>query len=235
MSSMIADAFKVLDETYSRYRGFILTYSGGKDSTAVSILLYKWAIRRKPKNLELVILHNDTLSEIPGMEYWARRFINEFTRRMSELGVEVISEIAVPSPTETFYWKVFVRGYPAPTFNFRWCVEVLKLSPTRGILGKYRDYVLIIGSRDEESGARAKSMRVRFGSCMRTGSCLGAYFAISNDLPKVAPIRFWSTEDVWAFLKTQRDFDVTDLIKLYLFNGMGVGIVHWLGFNKDFT
>ncbi|WP_054856874.1 hypothetical protein [Vulcanisaeta sp. JCM 16159] len=54
---------------------------------------------------------------------------------------------------------------------------------------------------------------------MSTGSCIGAYFTMNNDIPKAAPIRFWRTEEVWAFLRAQMDFDVTDLINLYLFNG----------------
>ncbi len=228
LSSMINDSFKALDEAYGRYRTFILAYSGGKDSTAVAILLYKWVKDRRPKDLEVVILHNDTLSEVPGMENWARKFIKEYADKMSRLGVEVIVDVASPRPTDTFYWRVFVRGYPAPTFNFRWCVELLKIVPTKQSLARYGNYILVVGSRDEESAARAKSMRVRFGSCMRTGSCLGAYFAVSNDIPKVAPIRFWSTEEVWAFLKAQRDFNVTDLVQLYLFNGnLGVRYGCW--------
>lgn len=216
---MFTEAFKVFDEAYTRSRRFILAYSGGKDSTVVAILLYKWILERGLRDLEVVILHNDTMSEILPMEAWARKFMHEYTARMEKLGIETIREIATPKPTDTFYWRVFVRGYPASTFNFRWCVELLKISPTRRALAKYSDYILIVGSRDEESGARAKSMRVRFGSCMSTGSCIGAYFTMNNDIPKVAPIRFWSTEEVWGFLKAQRDFDVADLINLYLFNG----------------
>jgi DNA sulfur modification protein DndC len=211
--------FEALDEAYKRFKRFILAYSGGKDSTATAILLYKWVLERRPEDLEVIVLHNDTLSEIPTMEAWAREFMREYSEKMSELGVKVITEIAAPNPTDTFYWRVFVRGYPAPTFVFRWCVELLKIGPTKEGLGRYRDYVLIVGSRDEESAARSKSMRVRFGTCMAQGSCLGAYFTINNDIPKVAPIRFWSTEDVWTFLKAQKYFNVKPLIDLYLFNG----------------
>ncbi|WP_054856873.1 phosphoadenosine phosphosulfate reductase family protein [Vulcanisaeta sp. JCM 16159] len=159
-TSIIADAFKVFDEAYTRSRRFILAYSGGKDSTATAILLYKWVLERRPRDLEVVILHNDTMSEILPMEAWARKFMSEFTARMEGLGIEVVREVATPEPTDTFYWRVFVRGYPAPTFNFRWCVDLLKLNPTRRVLARYRDYILIVGSRDEESAARVKSMRL---------------------------------------------------------------------------
>jgi DNA sulfur modification protein DndC len=213
------ESFEALDEAYRQSRRFILAYSGGKDSTATAILLYKWVLERRPRDLEVVVLHNDTLSEVPTMEHWARRFMGEYVEKMMKLSVRVVTEVATPEPTDTFYWRVFVRGYPAPTFSFRWCVELLKISPTKRALGRYRDYILIVGSRDEESTARSRSMRARFGSCMAQGSCIGAYFATDNDIPKVAPIRFWSTEDVWAFLKTQRYFDVKPLFGLYLLNG----------------
>ncbi len=95
-TSIIYDAFKVFDEAYTRSRRFILAYSGGKDSTATAILLYKWTLERKPRNLEVVILHNDTTSEILPMEYWARKFMREFTAKIEDLGVEIIMEIATP-------------------------------------------------------------------------------------------------------------------------------------------
>ena len=223
----LSEPFKALDEAYKRTRRFILAYSGGKDSTATAIVLYKWALNRRPRDLEVIVLHGDTLSEIPAMETWARGFMEEYAAKLSELGVNVITEVATPDPTDTFYWRVFVRGYPAPTFAFRWCVYLLKLEPTRERLSRYHDYILVVGSRDEESVTRAKSMRVRFGTCMVQGSCLGAYLTADNDIPKVAPIRFWSTGDVWAFLSAQEHFNVKPLIDLYLDGSLGVRYGCW--------
>ena len=222
MSADIALAFEALDEAYARSRRLVLAYSGGKDSTAAAILLYQWARERGPRDLELVILHNDTMSEIPPMELWARRFMGELASRLEDLGARPRVLVAAPGPTETFYWRVFVRGYPAPTFNFRWCVYLLKTEPTRRALRRLGDYVVVVGSRDEESSTRAKSMRLRFGSCPLSagpGSCLGAMLAADNDIPKVAPIRFWRESDVWAFLASQRDFDVSELFDLYALGG----------------
>lgn len=212
--SRLEEAFRALDEAYLRYRTFILAFSGGKDSTATAVVFYRW-LKERMNRPHVVLLHNDTLSEIPEMESWARYFIDMFLKKLSELGVDVRLEYAVPYPTDTWYWRVFVRGYPAPTFNFRWCVDLLKIGPTMRRLRRYPNAVLVIGSRDEESAARSKSMAMRFGSCMSNASCLGAYITQNNDIPKVAPIRFWTLEDVWRFLRTQRDFDVEPLFRLY--------------------
>jgi len=212
------DAFRVFDEAALKFRTFVLAFSGGKDSTATAILLYRWLAeraRRGEKLPNVVLLHNDTLSEIPEMEEWVEDFVGQFKERAGKLGVKLRVVFARPRATETWYWRVFVRGYPAPTFNFRWCVDMLKIEPTGGSLSRYKSYVLVVGARDEESGARSKSMRERFGVCTGGGSCLGAYFASNNDMPKVAPIRFWSYETVWAFLKAQKDFDVGRLVALY--------------------
>jgi DNA sulfur modification protein DndC len=217
--SLLEEPFRAFDEAYLKYRTFVLAFSGGKDSTAVAALFYKWLRERGVRDVEVVLLHNDTLSEIPDMEMWARYFMDQFEEKMRSLGIPVRRIVAAPSPLDTWYWRVYVRGYPASTFNFRWCVDLLKVEPTMRALKELRDYILVVGSRDEESAARAKSMQVRFGKCMREGSCLGAYFAVNNDIPKVAPIRFWSLEDVWRFLKAQRDFDVGPLLRLYLLNG----------------
>ena len=172
-------------------------------------------MRRGEKTPHIVLLHNDTLSEIPEMEEWVDDFVKQFKDNLLRLGVKLRVVFARPKATETWYWRVFVRGYPASTFNFRWCVDMLKIEPTEKALRSYRSHVVVVGSRDEESGARARSMASRFGSCTGGGSCLGAYFTVSNDIPKIAPIRFWSYEMVWAFLKAQRDFDVEKLFNLY--------------------
>ncbi|MEM4439839.1 MAG: phosphoadenosine phosphosulfate reductase family protein, partial [Pyrobaculum sp.] len=203
--------FHVFDELSKKFNRFVLAYSGGKDSTAVAILLYQWARKRKP-SVEVVVLYGDTLSEINTMEAWAMRFLDEYTKKMKEY-VNTKIEIITPPAVDTFFWRVFVRGYPAPTFNFRWCVENLKVRPAKKALEKYDNAVVITGLRDSESAARSAAMKKRFGVCI-PGSCLGAYIWTS-DMTKAAPIRNWGEEDVWRFLAAQRDFDVSPLFALY--------------------
>jgi len=222
------EAFKAFDEAYLKYHTFVLAYSGGKDSTVAAILFYKWVKARGIGDINVVLLHNDTLSEIHDMEMWALYFMQQFEEKMKRLGIKAVRVIASPSPTETWYWRVFIRGYPASTFNFRWCVDLLKVEPTFHVLRRLDNYILVVGSRDEESAARAKSMQNRFGSCMKEGSCLGVYFAVNNDVPKIAPIRFWSLEEVWHYLRAEKEFDISPIFRLYLLNGnLGVRYGCW--------
>jgi DNA sulfur modification protein DndC len=223
--SRVEEAFRALDEAYLKYKTFILAFSGGKDSTVASILFYRWVKERGVRPL-VVLIHNDTLSEIPEMEQWVRYFVDQFLEKARQLGLDVRLEYAAPHPTETWYWRVFVRGYPASTFSFRWCVDLLKIEPTARRLRRYPNAVLVVGSRDEESAARSKSMAARFGSCMSNASCLGAYITQNNDIPKVAPIRFWTLEEVWHFLRRQTDFDVSPLFRLYWFPLVRYGCWH---------
>jgi len=215
--------FAVFDEAYRKWRHFVIAFSGGKDSTAVAILFYQWVRERRP-DVRATILFNDTLSEISPLEAWANKFIAEYLSKMSKY-VEVTANITQPSPTESFFWRVFVRGYPAPTFKWRWCIDYLKLQPALRAISQLKDAVVVTGLRDEESGARASSLKKRFGSCA-PGSCLGAFFSTSDEVPKIAPIRHWTTEEVWSFLKTQRDFDVSDLVKLYALTNGRYGCWH---------
>jgi len=109
----------------------VVAYSGGKDSTLLLILLYRWlAERDSALTFKITILHNDTLGEINSMEFWARSFIAEISERIRKLGHRVETIITTPPARDTFYWRVIVRGYTAPNYHFRWCVKLLKLKPT---------------------------------------------------------------------------------------------------------
>ncbi|MGC9052127.1 phosphoadenosine phosphosulfate reductase family protein, partial [Pyrobaculum sp.] len=204
--------YKVFEEAAKKYRHFVVAYSGGKDSTAVAILLYQWVEQAKP-SIKVTLLYNDTLSEVNALEAWVRYFTQAYTEKIRR-HVDISVRFVTPEITKTFFWRVFVRGYPAPTFRFRWCVDHLKLEPMTNEVKKLENAIIVTGQRDEESGARAASMKKSFGSCA-PGTCLGAYFSLNGEVPKIAPIRFWTTQDVWRFLLHQKEFDITPLIRLY--------------------
>ncbi len=47
------DAFRVFDEAALKFRTFVLAFSGGKDSTAVAVLLYRWLAERARRGEKL--------------------------------------------------------------------------------------------------------------------------------------------------------------------------------------
>lgn len=52
-----------------------------EDSTAVAILLCRWAEARRP-DVDIIVLHGDALSEIGLTEVWARGFVEEYVEKM---------------------------------------------------------------------------------------------------------------------------------------------------------
>lgn len=221
------NVYKVFDEALTKYSKIVLAYSGGKDSTVLAILFYKWLMLRNIKGLNVVLLHNDTLSEINPMEMWARHFMNEYSKRLSLIGNNVEIRIIVPDAIDTFYWRVFVRGYPAPTYNFRWCVNLLKMKPAKRSLHD-DDAVLLTGIRESESSTRAGIVKRSYGSCpLGPSKCLAYYLQINeSNITKISPLRDWQTADVFEYLRHEKDFDVSELLRLYDCDGARFGCWH---------
>jgi DNA sulfur modification protein DndC len=210
--------FGIFDESIKVGSNVVIAYSGGKDSTVLAILVYRWAKERHMKGLNLTLLHNDTLSEIDMMEKWAKKFMRDYKSRMGELGNEVTIKIAVPPAIDTFFWRAVVRGYPAPSRNFRWCVKLLKMQPTKNTISDLGPNVVMTGLREFESKERMKLVRQRYGGCpLGPSKCLAYYFLAQDegDSKKVVPIRDWSNGDVWEFMRKVEDFDISDLLYLY--------------------
>jgi DNA sulfur modification protein DndC len=212
------NVYDVFDKTIKKSNQVTIAYSGGKDSTTLAILFLRWLRLRGVKGLQITLLHNDTMSEIEPMEYWARDFMWTFQRLASELGNHVEIKIARPPIVDTFYWRAIIRGYPAPTRNFRWCVKLLKTDPTTKAIGLIPDDYVITGVRELESRERAKLVRQKYGGCpLGPSKCLAYYFLKFNEgrSKKIAPLRDWTNADVWEFLRSVKDVDISDLLYLY--------------------
>jgi DNA sulfur modification protein DndC len=210
--------YEIFDQTIKKAGEVTIAYSGGKDSTTLAILFLRWLKIRKISGLRIILLHNDTLSEIEPMEYWARAFMQIFKRLASDFGNDVEIKIDRPPIIDTFYWRVIIRGYPAPTWNFRWCVKLLKTNPTSKTIGGLVNNYVLTGVRETESHERAKNVRQKYGGCpLGPSKCLAYYFLKFNDgqTKKIAPLRDWTNADVWEFLRSVKDVDISDLLYLY--------------------
>jgi len=205
---LIEKSFEILDQHIKDGSKVAIAYSGGKDSTCLSLLLAEWIHERSRNDIKLLIVHSDTLSEIPEMENWAREFIETYKSYVRKLGVEVDSVVTTPKINETFYWRAIIRGYSAPTFVYRWCVHLLKRRPAREVLSLVGDAKVLLGHRDEESRARASSL-------MRRGAI--HYYNIEGNVERIYPIRSWSHSDVWSYLRTwSHKINLDKLFRLYL-------------------
>jgi 3'-phosphoadenosine 5'-phosphosulfate sulfotransferase (PAPS reductase)/FAD synthetase len=113
LDKKIHETFQVLD--LLRYeKNFAVAFSGGKDSTLLSILLYEWLKSRGVKDKNIIFIHNDTLSELDLLEEYARSFLERMCKLIKETGNECM--LVFTRPIHNFYWRVIVAGYPAPNF-----------------------------------------------------------------------------------------------------------------------
>jgi len=206
-------------DLFRNEKRFMLAYSGGKDSTLVSILFFRWLSMRGLTGKEVNVIHNDTQSELDILENWARDFMNQFCKAIEDSGN--ICQKLFSIPFQNFFVKTIILGYPAPSFAFRWCVNHLKIIPNKEMIKKLsgKKFILITGHREKESSTRASIIKNNsLTSCPLSGYSCNSSFFIKLDIKngiKVMPIKDWTVNEVWEYLGTVKDFDLSGLYVLY--------------------
>ncbi|WP_243545217.1 DNA phosphorothioation system sulfurtransferase DndC [Pseudodesulfovibrio tunisiensis] len=198
----LADIYAEIQE---RYRAdswpWILGYSGGKDSTVLVQLV--WSALAKLSSEELFkpvyILSSDTLVEIP-------KVINHIDLNLAKMSEGATKQnlpfnpIKVfPDVSDTFWVNLLGKGYPAPTNNFRWCTDRLKIDPTSEFIRSQAfdssGAILLLGSRKSESTARKKRIE--------SHKISGKMYNPHPEIPTAhvyTLIEDWETEEVWDYL-----------------------------------
>ncbi|MBT9258177.1 MAG: phosphoadenosine phosphosulfate reductase family protein [Clostridiales bacterium] len=180
-------------------RGFVhwvLTYSGGKDSTTTTVLTLEW-LKRRGYPVKAHVIYADTGLEIPTLHAQAQTFL----RALQDLHPGVTVHTAKPEAEESFWVNLIGKGYPPPHNRFRWCTRRLKVTPMDAVVRTLEGKVLIItGVRFGESDARDARMQL---SCSRGGECgQGVWYEESRRLGVgyLAPIAFWRECFVWDYV-----------------------------------
>jgi DNA sulfur modification protein DndC len=208
---------KMKEEFLKDSRPWVVTFSGGKDSTTVLHLTMEMLLELpKAKRKKIFIVASDTLVEMPIItDYFYNKIsqIENFVKK-NKLNVEV--KILKPDVKESFWTLLLGKGYPAPGSSFRWCTDRLKIRPATRYLTslthKYKSIIMLLGVRSAESAARKKSIEKRelnFRGFSKNEQIPNAYI--------FSPIRDWSNEDVWTFLSRNEAPWGThkDMMKLY--------------------
>ena len=202
---------------------WVVAFSGGKDSTATLQLLFS-ALSKLPRakrDKEVHVLSNDTLVENPKVIAFLDSQLDKIrVAGKTDLFVhkpELFQvEKSVPKLEDTFWLNVIGKGYPAPNRWFRWCTERLKINPTNAYIldtvSKHGRAIIVLGTRKDESGNRAASMRQYeiHGMRLRKHSLPNAYV--------FAPIADITNEEVWRYLSDYPNpwnSDNQELIRLY--------------------
>lgn len=181
---------------------WVIGYSGGKDSTAVVRLVFEalLSLPKERRTKPVFVVSSDTLVETPLVINIIRDTLNTIRKAADEfdLPIEVAAPVT-PKVEETFWVNLIGRGYPAPTRQFRWCTERMKIDPVsdfiRSKVATYGEVIVILGSRMEESASRAQVMRKH----KIDGSRLSRHSTLPNAYV-FTPIEHWTADDVWEFL-----------------------------------
>jgi DNA sulfur modification protein DndC len=191
----------LLDEYRQPHRyPWIIGYSGGKDSTLVTHLVFEMLMSLPPsqRNRQVHIVANDTLVESPLVVQHLIDSVAEIEEASLAFGLPLVTKITRPAADQSFWVNVIGRGYPPPNRSFRWCTDRMKIQPTSRYIKAKADeegqVILLLGVRRSESATRAASVG-RYDNGERLNK--------HNDLVGCLvyrPIVELDTEDVWEFL-----------------------------------
>ena len=199
-------------------RPWVVAYSGGKDSTVVSQLVFEMLIELgSSAHKPVFIVSSDTQVEAPNVAAHVTNSLKNIQKAAESFNLPLSTQLVSPTPEESFWGKLIGRGYPPPSRWFRWCTSNMKIKPSRRaieeITRKYGSVVLMLGTRITESAQRGRTMQAR----EINSKGLNPHHEIPNALV-ATPIASWSTEDVWEYLSTEKcpwGGDHSYLISLY--------------------
>jgi DNA sulfur modification protein DndC len=204
LTGAISDAVAEIQELYlSDQTPWVIGYSGGKDSTAVTQLVWLALSKLPPADTPrkpVYVITTDTLVENPIVAAWVRNSLTTMEKHATADSLPIHVRLLEPSTEDSFWVNLIGRGYPAPRPGFRWCTERLKIKPTSAFIeqtaNKFGEAIMLLGTRKSESAARSASITKRE---KLTKEGLTAHVELVNTLV-YAPIQDWTNDDVWLFL-----------------------------------
>lgn len=183
-------------------RPWVIGYSGGKDSSAVVTLVYLALLGLEPalRSKQVFIVSSDTLVETPVVVDLISRTMEQIAKGAQRDKLPMSSHPVFPKPTETFWANLLGKGYPAPTRNFRWCTERMKINPVSDFIkdkvSQFEEVIVVLGSRSSESASRAQVIAKH----KIDGTRLARHTTLANAFI-YTPIDTWDVEDVWKLLR----------------------------------
>ena len=210
---------ELLDEYQQGHAApWIIGYSGGKDSTLVTHLVFEMLLALPPSQRfrPIHIVANDTLVESPLVVGHMIESIREIGAAAEAFGLPIATKITRPKPDQSFWVNLIGRGYPSPNRSFRWCTDRMKIQPTsryiKSQVDRAGEVILLLGVRRSESPTRSSTVgRYDNGGRLHRHSDLVGCMVFR-------PIVELSTDDVWEFLAVNSPpwgGSYQKLIKLY--------------------
>lgn len=193
---------KEIQEVYlSDNRPWVIGYSGGKDSTtALQLVWYALAeLPEEKRKKPVFVISSDTLVETPVIVDYINNTLEIINKKAEESHMPFQAVKLTPRISDSFWVNLIGKGYPAPSIQFRWCTERLKIrTADRFILEKvtkFGEVVLILGVRKGESATRDQVMNLY----KIQGSKLSHHSRFAQSYV-YTPIEEFTVDDVWTYL-----------------------------------
>lgn len=200
-------------------RPLVVGYSGGKDSTVVMQLVWDVIEDLPLEQLkqDVHVISTDTLVETPYIIDYVSKTLEQINQAAREKSLPIYAHRLVPLYKNSFWVNLIGKGYPAPSRNFRWCTERLKIEPVNRFIAdrvdKWGEVTIVLGARKDESSSRSQVLnkKVRDQMGLSKHPTLPAAFVFT-------PIEEMTTDDVWSYLlnhKCQWGGNNRDLAAMY--------------------
>ena len=200
-------------------RPWVVTFSGGKDSTTVLQLVMEMLLelRKEGKDDKRVyVVSSDTGVEMPIIEDYTTNKLTQIENFINQENLNMEVNLLKPKVTESFWTLLLGKGYPSPNQTFRWCTDRMKIKPAthflKSLTEKNESILMLLGVRSDESQARAESI------AKRDENHRG--FSKHGEIPNAfvfSPVKDWSNADVWTYLSKYPApwGEHQDMMKLY--------------------
>jgi len=215
---------EILNLTKDEMHNIVITFSGGKDSTALVFAVLNAFKDSKIKPERIWIIYSNTLVDPPPLLNTAEKSLRLFQKLGKNEKIPIIPQIVVPSLKDRFWVLLIGKGYPPPSVKFRWCSERLKIRPIRNFLRRIKEKrghypIILTGVRLSENDNRKRKLLTRLlnGKWMKFEGLPGALV--------YAPLLELKTEEIWDYIKYNEkrwEVDLNYLRKLYSITSNGV-------------